>query len=281
MVSCVAAFNKVFLALLKDLRRNADLKKILSKNYPAFDHSSDTYIETFGTIAKSLFDNLTDNYATVSSLQDIELAKGVTLQKCFDVSEGESSVMNKYILTLLLIWLVNERSNEEGPELLVALNKLKDIDSGAETDVSDVFDEDIAKILKMIAAQSGEPMLGDLGGGGTDPTELLKMLSDTKIGSMAKEVAEDLARSNSVGEEKDFMKVIGEVTQKIGNKLQSGDITQQDLMKEAMQFMSKVKPPADMLKNLSGMMAKMNASGSPTQRQSSARDRLRSKLALR
>lgn len=282
MVSCTAAFNKVFLSLLKDLRQNTELKKILSKAYPAFDHSSDAYLKAFSEgCANALFENLCDDFSTVPAVQDLVIATGVTVAKAFDVTADEKDVLNKYIHTLLLIWMVSERSE---PELHVVLSKLKDIEGNPATDLSDVFDDDVSKLLQMIASRtttSGIPGLEEFIDG--NPDDLMSALSNTKIGHMAQEIAQDLA-SATEADTKDVAKMIGKVTEKIGSKLQSGEITQQDLMAEALQMMTKFKPSSSLINNMQSMfknVQNMKQTMSNPKRDGSTRDRLKLKLEQR
>lgn len=271
MITCITAFNKVYLSLLKDLRQNVDLKKVLSKRYPAFDNSSPQYLEYFNdNIAPKLFEALCDDYSNVDHVKDLEIVKGITLGTAFESVGSETEILNKYILTLLVVWIVDSRSQE--PELHVVLNKLKDMEVNPNTDLSDIFDEDITKILQMIATKKSKddkpPMLDGIFDG-----DIMSMLSNSKIGAMAKEIADEIA-SNS--EEKDITQLIGKVTTKIGSKLQSGDISQQDLLSETMQMLTKIKPSGDIMKNIASMMANLNTDDS--RRKRSTHERLKHRL---
>lgn len=116
-----------------------------------------------------------------------------------------------------------------------------------------------------------------------DLHEHLKGLFDGKIGKLAKEMAEEISEdmSNLFGEEKnnikssedvlknlmknpkkimDLVKIIGN---KLKTKMASGDISQEDIMKEASEIISKMKGKGgggednDMLKNLLNQMKDM------------------------
>lgn len=137
----------------------------------------------------------------------------------------------------------------------------------------------------------------------------LKGLFDGKIGTMAKELAEEISGdlSSILGEEAKDIRSTQEVLQKLmknpaklsqlmktiseklKNKMSSGEVSQEDLMKEATEFMNKVKEMGggmdafkDMFKNMGVPMPKnarvnMNALNRMTQQQS-MRERLKARM---
>jgi Asp-tRNA(Asn)/Glu-tRNA(Gln) amidotransferase C subunit len=139
----------------------------------------------------------------------------------------------------------------------------------------------------------------------------LKTLFDGKIGKLAKEMAEEISEefSDLVGEDmkdvkntqdvikklmknpKKIMDLMKKVSGKLDSKMKSGEISRDELMKEAGDLMSKMKDMggqdqfAEMFKKMAGSMGGLgknmkldtNALDRMT-KQSSTRDRLRSKL---
>jgi hypothetical protein len=145
-----------------------------------------------------------------------------------------------------------------------------------------------------------------------DLNEHLKSLFGGKIGSLAKELAEELSGDimNMFGEEdgdvkstqdvlkkimknpKKLMDLLKSVSSKLDKKMKSGDISQEELMKEAGDIMGKMKEMGggkdfqemmkNMTKNMAGMAGKnakfdMNALNRMTKSESS-KERMRSKL---
>lgn len=145
-----------------------------------------------------------------------------------------------------------------------------------------------------------------------DLNEHLKNLFGGKIGSLAKELAEELSGDimNMFGEEegevkstqdvlkkimknpKKLMDLLKSVSSKLDKKMKSGDISQEELMKEAGDIMGKMKEMGggkdfqemmkNMTKNMAGMAGKntkfdMNALNRMTKSESS-KERMRSKL---
>lgn len=284
MVTCVEVFNKVFIALLKDLRKNANLKKVISKGYPAFHHDSDAYFNEFKSVGEKLFPVLCDDFSGVAEIADVEFVRGVTFKQVFDVCNEEKDTINKYLFTLLLVWLVDSRDDLEIHAIITKLTAIEHDPSS--TDISDIFDEDVSRLLQMIASRTKVdentiPGIEDLIDG--NPDDIMNMLSNSKIGNMAKEIADDLATA-SEDDSKDMAKMIGRVTEKIGSKLQNGEITQTDLMNEAMQMMSKLKPSGDLMKNVSHLMKNMQNMKhgmSNPKRSGATRERLKQRLALK
>jgi len=142
----------------------------------------------------------------------------------------------------------------------------------------------------------------------------LKTLFDGKIGSLAKELTEEIAKdmgnifgenpSNEPASTKDIIQnllknpekmteLIKNVSEKLNNKISKGEISQDELLKEATEIMSKMKGMGDskqfqeMFKNISkmsglGSKAKfdMNAFQQKT-KQSSSREKLKEKMLKR
>lgn len=240
-------FNKVFVAFLKDIRKtNASFKKILSAKYPIFDLHTDEHFKAFSGIAPAIFENL-DNLDAVS---DVHIVNGISLGDI--MKEDEASVKN-YVYTLLALWLAQTRT----PEPLVVVDKIKAIELG-DTNMDDVFDEDLVRVLKKLIIVRCP----------TDDPDIMKIINDSKIGAIAKGIVDDIGK---LPKQPDMTKMIGTITSKIGEKLQNGEITQEDLMEEAMKLMGSLGNKAPQMKDIMKMFG--GGGGSAT------KDRMRSKLA--
>ena len=150
----------------------------------------------------------------------------------------------------------------------------------------------------------------NMSGSAEDLHEHLKGLFDGKIGSLAKEMAEEISKDlgSILGEEgenitntQDFLKkmirnpkklmdLMKKVSAKLNDKMKNGDISQDDLMKEAGEWMGKIKNMGgsdqfgEVFKNLAknmglGKNAKMNMNAMNTLlRKNAARERMEAKL---
>lgn len=240
-------FNKVFVSFLKDIRGvNASFKKVLSAKYPIFDVHTKEHFERFSEHAPILLENVDD----LLKAHDVQIVDGITLGNL--LKEDEPRVQN-YVYTLLALWLAQTRT----PEPLVVVGKLKAIELG-ETNMDDVFDEDLVKVLKKLVRP-------------TDPSDpdIMKIINDSKIGAIAKGIVDDIGK---LPKQPDMTKMIGTITSKIGEKLQNGEITQEDLMQEAMKLMGSLGNKAPQVNDIMKMFTSMTGTTDKT------KDRMRKKL---
>lgn len=241
------------------------------------------------------------------------------LYNCEGISENTKKTLWKY-LQLILFTIMNgvhdkttfgetanlfEGVNEEDlhTKLSETIESLSDFFKNNETK-SEETSEDLPNAEQEFSG-SNIPNPDDL-------NEHLKNLFGGKIGSLAKELAEELTGDimNMFGEEdgdvkstqdvlkkimknpKKLMELLKSVSTKLDKKMKSGDISKEDLMKEAGDIMGKMKAMGggkdfqemmkNMTKNMAGMTGKnakfdMNALNRMTKAESS-KDRMRSKL---
>lgn len=199
--------------------------------------------------------------------------------------------------------------SESSEDLLDAcLTTLRDVQAGQENvDVqARIKDELLAKLMVKVQ-ETSIPLKGSVPEGipSAFDDSTAEMLKNTKIGSLAKEISEELDLSslkfdkpedilNMGGDNNLLTNIISKVGSKIHQKLDNGDIKHEDLMSEAMSMLSMVGGGAaggkggmpnlsgilnnpmfkDVMKNMSGMTAKMN----DVSKQSATKERLRKKF---
>lgn len=197
------------------------------------------------------------------------------------------------------------QSMTEGVETDATTDAHHNTENEAEVDTnSDTDDFDPSNPSSFFEKMKGMPNITDIYGH-------LKTLFDGKIGSLAKELTEEIAKDmgNIFGENdenqptstKDIIQnllknpekmtgLIKTVSDKLNNKISSGEISQDELLKEATEIMDKMKGMGDtkqfqeMFKNISKMSGlggkgkfDMNAFQQKT-KQSSAREKLKEKI---
>lgn len=249
-------FNKVFVAFLKDVRAvNPQFKKILSAKYPIFDIHSDEHFNAFCKQAQRVLENVDD----LTQVSDIEIVNGIALG---DILKEDACRTQNYVYTLLALWLAHERT----PEPLVVVDKIKAIELG-DTNMDDVFDEDLVNVLKKLVVHN------DSDAPSSEEPDIMKIINDSKIGAIAKGIVDDIGK---LPKQPDVTKMIGTITSKIGEKLQNGEITQEDLMEEAMKLMGQLGNKAPQMKDIMKMFGSMQGTTSGS---GSTKERLRKKLA--
>jgi hypothetical protein len=268
------------------------------------------------------------------------------LYNCADISENTKKTLWKY-LQLIMVTIMNGIQDKsifgDTANLFDGINE-EDLHSKLSETIqglSDFFKQNVSNEESADSAESQEgdnelpsmdefkKMFDNMGSGSSqfsesnipNPDELndhLKNLFGGKIGTLAKELAEELSGDimNMFGEEgaevkstqdvlkkimknpKKLMDLLKSVGSKLDKKMKSGDISQEELMKEAGDIMGKMKEMGGgkdfqemmkkMTKNMAGMAGMggknakfdMNALTRMTKAESS-KERMRNKLAAK
>lgn len=325
-------FNRIYLNLMKEIKnKDVDIKAKLKQTYKVFDKKSEEYVSRLSLcmddkISGALFgdDDIIDNV----EILNLEIFVGVpvcdVMKKVVEDNDESKNSFKYYMYILMVltyIYKMDEMDDEKKNILLqktvhiinsVDTKSIKD-ESELETYMEDILDDDIRKLLvKMYNDRSHvkESVMkietNDLGPG-------LDFLNNTKIGELAKEI------SNSIDTEKlnmsnpeDLMNMgnlfsgsnnmLGDIIQTVGTKItqkiQNGEINQEELMGEAMNMMGSLNTAGhgDMMSQMMGMMGGMggmanmmgamggmggmtNVSDSGTSGGNKTRERLQKKLA--
>jgi hypothetical protein len=294
-----------------------------------FDYCLSVYPQRFFDI---LYQN-EDIFKAESDI-DVHFLPGVdfkTLYNCENVSENTRKAIWKYLQIILLASVNSVKDKADFGDTMnlfdgIDAEDLHDKISETMASISDFFksstSEDDADNTETEGEEGQSPFTGfektfnfeKMAESMPDAENLnshLKNLFDGKIGSLAKEMAEEIAKDlesvmgedmqadspedvfkNMMKNPKKFMNLIKTVGTKLNAKMQNGDISKDELMKEAAEWVSKMKDMGggsdqfselfkNLTKNMGGMGKNMkidkNALDRLTKSQST-KERLRSKL---
>ena len=268
-------FNKVSLGFIKELKqKDPSIKKKIKENYTVFDKSSDAHIEHF--IEHSKFtdeftkSNKTFNILECSTVKEFPIFKDILVADIVQVIEAsEHEVISCYLYVLyMLSHLYGLDENEQTTELFNKSFKFidtKDLDIATELD--NIFDDDLKVMFENIydtrkcidsslcAMKTEEPEPSASASAFDGFENAFDFLSNSKIGELAKEISQEIDVTNiNVDKPEDLLDmdsllsgknqvlgdIIGKVSNRISTKIQSGEVKQEDLLKEAMEMMSKL-----------------------------------------
>lgn len=305
-------FNKFFFDLIEDIQHaNVDLAKVTKNHYKVKNMNSIKNLEFFAenvkTLdAKSLFIKTTppDQIVTHAGLQDLSIIKGITLKKLvatLDADYHQTIACYLYNFALMNVLYDYAETEEDDSNVNALFNQVMQVLKAIQTkrdyssELEAIYDEDIRVLLKNIDATSPTetPSTDESSTGndasGSDP---LSDLEGTKIGTMAKEISEELDLNDlKIEKPEDVMKlmsgnalgnIIGKVGDKIQKKISSGEMKQEDLVNEAFSMLGMLNKGGNGLFNnpmMQEMMKNKNVRIDPSKlRVASTKDRLRKKL---
>jgi hypothetical protein len=298
------------------LAEDVDKETAVRQIQPLYDYCLEYYPQRFFDILYQNDDLFTSQESNTFFLPDVDFK---ILFSCPDISDNTRQTMWKYLQLIMITIMGNIESSasfgdaasifegilEEDLEKKLAetVGNVSEFFKNMATDENTPSDfgkevPDFEKAFEDFFKSKGEEG-GEEGGEGEskgfdfssmpNPEELnehLKGIFDGKIGSLAKELAEELSDDvlnmcNADGSAKtsgdvlkqlmknpkQIMDLIKKVGGKLDQKMKDGNITQEELMKEAGDLLSKMKGSGnekdfqnmmkDMMKNMSPMMASM------------------------
>jgi hypothetical protein len=335
----VFAFNKFYSSFIRDLKEtNAEVKSRIKKNYKVIDKMSEEYIEYYSEQIQDIIDKIVKDdvnaLANDNTVVDKSLIKNVSIKLVLDsiTNPLDLQVFWNYVYILTLFTLV-KKENDESPEevenadvmfsTVVAI--LSKIQHGEEYQslLDDIIDDDIRELVSKIKnvksdikideahahAHAHAHSAGDSSSPAGNP-----MMQDNLICNLAKEISNEIDVTGlKVDKPEDVLKlmdfsssnnlvgdIIKKVSGKIHDKINSGEIKQEELFGEAMNMMNMMNMGGGGAGGLGGLgnmaglfnnpmmteMMKSMKSGKAVPRQdvlkkASARDRLRTKLEER
>jgi len=255
-------FNQYYIDLLKKLKnvakkhrdRSETAKRVLKtikNNYQTYDKTSNEYVDLFKEKTASCW----EDYINVEKdkcndwLKDdnngkIEIYKDITIKDIVKLLRND--FITHHYLCVLYIY-TNELTEEEITKILKVLQKVTE-EVEEETEI-DVENENVKKVLQRLNELKKDNIKPDADNSGMPNMDSLK---DTTIGKIAKEIIEDVDLTKlkqSISEEGDIFKAIAKpdsgfgelftnVSQKMSNKISSGELSQEAIMKDAMKFAS-------------------------------------------
>lgn len=263
----IYVFNKFTKSFIKEIKKqNDDVKSILKKNYLCFDKNTDEYINDFIKVVsddkiKELFDK--GNIKDDEDIDSIEVLK--------ELKAGEINADIKvyylyifYLLSKLYTDATNcgDDSKKKSSYKAILVSILKILNGGYDTQdiVDEVFDDDYRMLMSYVAdnhiTEESEPI---------DAPFNMGMINDTKIGKLAQEISSsiDMSKLNTdgisnmndlfSGENNAMSSIIQQVSSVMSDKMQSGELNQEELMAEAFSMMGNMKNN-DMMDNMMNMM---------------------------
>lgn len=308
-------FNKIYLNLMKEIKdKDVDIKSKLKTNYKVFDKKSNEYITRLvmnmnDSVTSALFgdEDIIDKLEIINFEIYVDVTVDDILKRVVNKDDSSKQSFKYYLYILMVLGYIYklEDIDEEKKEIL--LRKTFDIINSVDTNVienneelekhlDDILDDDLRKLLfkmyldrKMVKESVMKLDTEDLNGG-------LEFLNNTKIGELAKEISSSIDMSKLNMENPEDMlnlnnlftgsnNMLGDIIQTVGTKItqkiQNGEINQEELMNEALSMMGSLNSSGhgDMMSQMMGMMSGMGNMMDPGKRDNKTRQRLQKKLA--
>jgi hypothetical protein len=306
-------FNKFFSSFVKDLKNTHDeIKAVIKKQFKVIDKSSEEYYNLFWGSVEAHFEDLVSlkSPCDVEDMNDvlgeIEFIKGITLKFALERTDNKEAFWNYFYCLLVFASLYHEAKSHEAAEkenvesevtkeqddeqepspsaiyvlfvkvvkVLAMLQKGQDVSS----ELEDIVDDDIKALLSKIRSfenANGDAKLEDAADAlPIPPMEFLESIENSKIASLAKDIAkeidisslniekpEDIAKMLDFSGENNFLgNIVNKVSSTLTDKISKGELNQEDLMSEAMSMMGMLNSGkggagglADMLKGMGGL----------------------------
>ena len=243
------AFNKFFGVFLREVKElNDDLHTKVKTNYKVIDKTSSTYLEDFWT---SVGEKLSKKEITLDAPD--EVLKAISLKDLSDAygADKHSNLVNQVYTLLVFAFLFKNSPTDEAlfeKSLKIIDAQQKGNKSEFDEELEDVMDDDLKSIFASLVFSEDSTAEGI-----SDATaNLFEKFGDSKICQIAKEVSEKIDLSKmKVESPEDIMKmmdfskggnnilgdIVSQVTSTISSKMSSGELKQDDLIKEAMSMM--------------------------------------------
>jgi len=298
MTKIIYAFNKFFSGFVRDVKViNDELHGAIKANYKIVDKSSSEYLDVFW---ENVGEPLMNPEFDLLNNKDVELVKGVTVNMLTSSESDITSLLNTVYTMAIFAYLSKKVDAEEAEKLfdqaVKILNAFNSSPEAFEDALDDVIDDDMKALFSRIQPTVPDEMPSKAS---VDDAmdDIMGKFGDGKIASLAKEIAQtinvdDLKIESPADVMKmlDFSKegnnalgnIVQQVTTAISNKVSSGELKQEDLVKEAMSMMGSLggmglNNPlfSSMMKNMAGGKASVRKD---VLAKMATKDRLRKKL---
>lgn len=250
------AFNKFYANLLKDLKAvNDDMRHTVKKHYKVIDKLSSEHLLYFKD--QIGYDFVDTDISIKEFMKDKTIVKEITVDNVMNAitdSDADVTVFWNYIYILLTLLLVKKESESNDDikqiELLftTVIEVISKIQNGENFNQSldEILDDDIRNLLKNIKVFKNTEKPAEM------PDPFSGFMGDSMICNLAKEISSEIDISNiKVENPEDILKImdfsgsnnimgdiIKKVSSKIHNKINSGEMKQEDLFGEAMNMMN-------------------------------------------
>jgi hypothetical protein len=290
-------FNQYYFDLLKKVKDIArthkksencnNLRKAIKNNYSSYDKLSTTHLEYFKETAQSCISTWLASVKTVEDAKQwladeacggVELYQGISLNLVDAVLRNKKTLLHYFVLLCIFS---NDISEEDTSKILNRLKTLKSI-----TD-KEAFGSELETEFPDETLRSYILFLVDLQNSSQKPTgieDTMKDLESTSLGKLAKEIMETVDVNEihkSMTEEGNILKALanpegglaklmGTVSQKMISKMATGELSQETLLKDALQFSGKMQNMmpkgagggiANMMSQMGDLSKMMNAMG--------------------
>lgn len=318
-------FNGVLFDLINDVRKKApSINKSVKSNYTVFDrgaleHMQHWTLQLDKSQIKELLSLRSDLLARTEII-DLEVCKGVRVSEILSEAipdlEGDRGVLRVYLYIMLTILYIDSFVDLDDNALTVLLLKTvramsdakasKDGREAYEASLDDVFDDDLRETLMycydLCRQSEGDNPRGSFLPKSTDnkvQDDLFSFLpkdifnSDNKIGSLAKEIADQI--TNDIGDSQEELdmssllnnnggllsKIVSKVGDTINTKFQSGELDQEAMMKDAMKLWEGMQnnDQGDLLNSMMNAMGGQMEDASKTHGNNPVKERLKKKIS--
>lgn len=309
-------FNKVYLNLMKEIKdKNAEIKSKLKTNYKIFDKKSNEYITKMvmnmnNIVTEALFGDadILDKIEIMNFEIFVDITINDILKKVVDKDESSRSSLKYYVYILMVFGYIYKMDDLDDDKKDILLKKTVDIINSVDTNkisneeeldkhLEDILDDDLRKLLMKMYVDRTTVNESVIKLDTDDIDDGLKFLNNTRIGELAKEISSsiDMSKMNmdSLNMNNLFSgsnNMLGDIIQTVGTKItqkiQNGEINQEELMGEALSMMGTLNSSGhgDMMSQMMGMMSGMsdlmgkNVGATPQMPTNKTRERLQKKL---
>jgi hypothetical protein len=228
------AFNKFYLDLINDVKSyDEELKKLVKAKFKVFDKTAVSHIEGFKS---QILLNKDD-------MDAVEMIPGMRTSVLIeDMDEANRNIMKSYYY--IFKCLANIYDDDDEGMIDVVLDIIRKVRNGddATSEIDGVVDDDLKNDLvslrDVLVDVTKKPSVEDT----------MKMFENSMIGSLAKEISEEinvkdlniedpselLNFQNMTGSNNVLGNIVSKVSTKIQTKIQDGQLNQGDLISEAM-----------------------------------------------
>jgi len=257
-------FNQYYIDLLKKLKNVAKkhrlhsdtakrVLKTIKDNYQTYDKTSGEYIELFKEKTATCWESYIkvekdkcNDWLKDDNNNKIEIYKDITIKDIVKLLRND--FITHHYLCVLYIY-TNDLTEEQITSILKILQKVtEEVEVEEETEI-EIDNENVKKVLQRLNELKKDNIKPGEDNSGMPNMDSLK---DTTIGKIAKEIIEDVDLTKlkqSISEEGDIFKAIAKpdsgfgelftnVSQKMSNKISTGELSQEAIMKDAMKFAS-------------------------------------------
>lgn len=247
MKDTIYTFNKFFYDFLKALKKSdiitPQAKEFIKKEYKACNYETDSNIIPFTESMAEL-----DLCRERDSFKKLVVFGGFPFSECVSEDIPDIFISHLYIL-VLFGYLYVQSANDELFNLVI--NSLNGIQKGGSYDVEKIMDDEILTLLSNIKSTIQIEKVNDT----------LPSLEKTKIGEIAKEIANELNfKDCDIKDPADMLKnngdmlgkIVSNVSSKLQKKFEDGSIKHEELLSEAMSVIGSLGGgnQGDMLANL-------------------------------